>query len=203
VIFRILALFAVSLAVNSAFGADWVKIPNCTLVQDSYRDGDSFHVTTGDKDYIFRLYFVDCPETDNRFPDRVAEQAGYFGVSSAAALLVGEQAKAFTARALTKPFTVYTKFQDARGSSSQHRFYALVETGSGPLASQLVSHGLARVFGMPTALADGTKAKTYIAGLKDLEARAKAAKLGAWGGRPVGAAAVDEEAPAGKDLPAF
>lgn len=70
---RIFALLLALVVVANA--AEWQKLENCQLVADEYGDGDSFHVRQGDKDFIFRLYFVDCPETDNRFPERVEEQA--------------------------------------------------------------------------------------------------------------------------------
>ena len=160
--------------------AEWSKLEGCTLVPDEYRDGDSFHVRQVDKDFIFRLYFVDAPETDSRFPDRDAQQAKYFGISAPVALSLGKAAEDFTANALSKPFTVWTKFQDARGSSRQHRFYAIVKTTRGSLAELLIANGLARVFGMPTALPDGGSAADYIAKLKTIEAKAKATKRGGW-----------------------
>ena len=33
------------------------------------------------QEYIFRLYCVDTRETDDRFPERVAEQAAHFGIA--------------------------------------------------------------------------------------------------------------------------
>jgi len=144
------------------------------------RDGDSFHVKQGDKEFIFRLYFVDCPETDDRFPERVDEQAKYFGVSHKRAIEIGNSATAFTREALAKPFTVWTKWLDARGSSKLHRFYAVVVTDRGSLSSLLVRNGLARIYGVPTALPDRMKATTYIERLRDYEAKAKDGRRGGW-----------------------
>lgn len=180
-------LFGLILVVSclSASAANWQKLEGCKLVADEYGDGDSFHVRQGDVDYIFRLYFVDTPETDSRFPERVADQARYFGITSAAALALGKKAEEFSFTTLAQPFTVWTKWQDARGASKQHRFYAAVETSAGSLSSLLVANGLARVFGMTTALPDKMKAKTYVAKLLQLEAQAKAARRGGWSGNAV------------------
>jgi endonuclease YncB( thermonuclease family) len=41
-----------------------------------WNDGDSFHVILPDKkEVIFRLYFVDTPEEERVYADRIAEQA--------------------------------------------------------------------------------------------------------------------------------
>ncbi|MFN2509469.1 MAG: hypothetical protein ABR589_11940, partial [Chthoniobacterales bacterium] len=64
----------------------WVVMKDCRLESDESNDADSFHIKAGGKKYIFRLYFVDAPETDAGFPERVEEQAKYFGITSAQAL---------------------------------------------------------------------------------------------------------------------
>jgi len=52
-------------------GADeqWVTYKGCRYLPNAANDGDSFHVRRrrGGK-YIFRLYFVDAPETDIQHP---------------------------------------------------------------------------------------------------------------------------------------
>lgn len=54
---------------------DWQKLEGCQLIQNEWNDGDSFHVRTAEgTEFIFRLYFVDTPETDSRFPDRVVQR---------------------------------------------------------------------------------------------------------------------------------
>ncbi len=53
---------------------EWTKLQGCTLLANPSNDGDSFHVRHDGKEYIFRLYFVDAPETETRFPDRVKAQ---------------------------------------------------------------------------------------------------------------------------------
>src|SRR5207253_784664 len=57
----------------------WVALHGCHFLRKRANDGDSFHVSVSGKEYIFRLYFVDAPETTTEFRDRVEEQAKYFG----------------------------------------------------------------------------------------------------------------------------
>lgn len=161
---------------------NWEKLEGCTLVDTKWKDGDSFHVTSNGKEYIFRLYFVDTPEDENRFPDRVAEQAAYFGCTSERALELGAMAAEYTTELLKqKPFTVHTLWQDAMGASKQQRFYAIVETGKGNLAELLVSQGLARIYGKRITLPDGTDSRAYLEKLTALKEKALSQKLGGWG----------------------
>src|SRR5262249_54599424 len=60
---------------------DWVVLENCRLILNPANDGDSFHVSVGPNEYIFRLYMVDAPETDEMTPGRLVQQAKYFGVA--------------------------------------------------------------------------------------------------------------------------
>ena len=50
---------------------DWVVLENCRLIRNPANDGDSFHASVGEKEYIFRLYLVDAPETDALTPGRL------------------------------------------------------------------------------------------------------------------------------------
>jgi hypothetical protein len=61
----------------------------------------------------FRLYFVDTTESRVR-GKRSDEQAAYFGLTRAGAL--GAEAKAFTAAALQRPFTIQTRWRPVYGS---------------------------------------------------------------------------------------
>jgi endonuclease YncB( thermonuclease family) len=48
----------------------------CIYKPQRWNDGDSFHVILPDKkEVIFRLYFVDRPEEERVYADRIAEQA--------------------------------------------------------------------------------------------------------------------------------
>jgi len=57
---------------------DWIVLKDCRLIPNPANDGDSFHVSAGEKEYLFRLYLVDAPETDEMTPRRLIEQAKYF-----------------------------------------------------------------------------------------------------------------------------
>jgi hypothetical protein len=48
---------------------DWIVLEDCRLIPNPANDGDSFHVSAGEKEYLFRLYLVDAPETDALAPD--------------------------------------------------------------------------------------------------------------------------------------
>ena len=77
---------------------DWVVLENCRLITNPANDGDSFHVSAGEKEYLFRLYFVDAPETDEMTPRRVSiEQAKYFGITVPQAIEVGRDGERFHA----------------------------------------------------------------------------------------------------------
>ena len=159
----------------------WVTLEKCKLKPNYYNDGDSFHVIHKGKEYIFRLYFVDTPETDTSHKNRVKEQAKYWKLSLKETLRLGTKAKKFTAKALKGKFTVYTKFEDAKGSSKLPRYFAFVKTSSGDdLTELLVSNGLARIYGMIANHPKGKRANAIKKKLKKCESLAKKKKLGGW-----------------------
>jgi hypothetical protein len=88
---------------------DWIVLNNCHPIANPANDGDSFHVSAGGKEYLFRLYLVDAPETDEMVPRRLVDQAKYFGITVPQAIEVGRAATAFTrekwARAGWRGFT--------------------------------------------------------------------------------------------------
>jgi endonuclease YncB( thermonuclease family) len=102
-----------------------------------------------------------APQPGNGVPgdtsaDRIAEQAAYFGITPDAAIQIGHEASEFTKQALTKPFTIYTRWRRALGRSAIWRYYAIVVTADGrDLNELLVSEGLARIYGTRTPLPDG------------------------------------------------
>ena len=164
-----------------AFAEKWETLDKCTLKSNSYNDGDSFHISYKGKEYIFRLYFVDTPETNLKYKDRVKDQAKYWKISIKAAIKIGKKAKKFSADNLNGKFTVLTKRDDAKGSSKIPRYFAFVKTASGDdLAELLVSNGLARIYGMRVNHPKGNKAYVISKQLKKLESRAKSKKLGGW-----------------------
>ena len=66
------------------------------------------------------------------------------------------------------------------GRSRLPRYYAFIEVSGQDLAELLVSRGLARAKGTGAILPDGTRAKAHMKKLKQVEAEAKAKKLGIW-----------------------
>jgi DNA uptake protein ComE-like DNA-binding protein len=167
-------------AVGVGAEKDWVKLEHCHLVPDPANDGDSFHVRANEKEYIFRLYLVDAPETDAADPVRLIEQAKYFGISVPQVIELGEAAKLFVRQKLAEPFTLFTRMANAMGRSKSERFYAFVQTKDGDLGEQLVANGLARMHGRSAKPPGITSSATESQKLKNLESQAKQAKLGGW-----------------------
>ena len=169
-----------------AVQARWYTYEGCSLLTSEFADGDSFHVKTKSRHYIFRLYFVDAPETDKRYPDRIAEQAAYWGMAEEDVLKLGEKASAFTRQFLAKDFTGYSRLANARGHSDRDRYFAMVKAEKEFLCEALVRNGLARVYGRGLTLPDGTSMGKWWQHLRQLENRAKRAGLGGWGMAHVG-----------------
>jgi endonuclease YncB( thermonuclease family) len=177
----ILGLLCLHAMAAAGVAADkWSVFENAQLIDSDFNDGDSFHVRCGKTEYIFRLYFVDAPETSNEYPDRVSEQAQYFGMEPKAALKLGGAAARFTAGFLARGFTVYTRKEDARGNSERKRYFAMIKVGDRWLSDELVSRGLARIYGMATDLPDGSPARKVRADLKVLERAAQRNEEGGW-----------------------
>ena len=156
----------------------WTVLEGARLLKHTGNDGDSFHVMHEGKEYIFRLYFVDAAETDSAYPDRVKDQANYFRLGTSATLKLGREAGKFTTSVLAaSPFTVYTRWEDAKGNSQLPRHYALVSTPLGDLDELLTQEGLVRQFGMPVRGGDADRKTSR---LRKLEREAKQNKAGAW-----------------------
>ena len=180
---KLLPLFAAASLPFLQVLADWEKLENCRLAPDQYMDGDSFHVLHEGKNHIFRLYFVDCAESDASFPQRVADQMEDFGLANEKAVLAaGEKAKEFTKKMLSGQFTVLTKWENARGNSRQPRNYAVILVGNKNLAEELTRAGLARAYGMPADYPDAARAKSFKDNLRRLQASAIRQKVGAFAG---------------------
>jgi endonuclease YncB( thermonuclease family) len=183
-----IALFAVAVLWIAAvdLGArgeskDWIVLNNCHLIANPANDGDSFHVSAGGKEYIFRLYLVDAPETDEMVPRRLVDQAKYFAITVPQAIEVGRAAKDFTQEKLSQPFTVLTHMSDAMGQSRIERFYAYVQTKEGDLGEQLVRNGLARIYGFKAVPPSLQNSRQEIQKLQQFENEARLEEIGAWG----------------------
>lgn len=162
--------------------AQWRSIRNAQLNEDAYYDGDSFELFTARSRRVYRLYFVDAPETDNSFPDRVKEQADYFNVSVERVLELGKEARQFAREFLKDGVIVHHRRQEAGGRAE--RYFAIVQSPDGRyLCEALVEAGLARVFGAGMDLPDGTPEARHWSRLRAAERRARAAGAGAWAER--------------------
>ncbi|MDR0993986.1 MAG: tetratricopeptide repeat protein [Verrucomicrobiota bacterium] len=158
----------------------WEKLENAVL-GDGYMDGDSFHIRHNNRNIIIRLYFVDVPESDATHVERNQEQADYFNVPLARVIPIGKKAAQFTKKTLGgKKFTVWTRWQDAMGSSSQKRYFGYVRLGKEDLGELLAANGLARVYGASTVSPEGETVNAQFEKLRQLERRAKAKRLGGW-----------------------
>lgn len=154
-------------------------------MENESNDGDSFHVKHNGKEFIFRLYFVDTCEDSQQIPERVKEQAKALGITTDRVIEAGKAAQAFTHGLLAgKPFTVVTKWEDARGASRLPRNYAFVLFGdndANDLASTLAQNGFVRIYGMPADPPGPITEKEFRSNLLKLDAQARAQHLGVFG----------------------
>ncbi len=179
----VVALLLSVLVSGVAQAKNWERLDGCQLVPMSFNDGDSFLVKHGKREIVVRLYFVDCAETANLFPERVAEQAEYFGVSRARAIDLGKFATTYVSGLLDKRdgFTLFTKWQDGRGQKK--RILAIIEINGKTLAETLAEQGLVRIHGYQTEdpWPKGMTPETMGRRLRSAEHRAKMAQRGGWG----------------------
>ena len=182
-------IIALSLCLVSSQGLaaatkPWVMLTNCQYLAHADSDGDSFRVRGGTNEFLLRLYFVDAPETNLRYPERTREQSEYFGVTLDESMKGGRMARDLVRDTLREPFTVWTRWATAGGRSKEPRYYALVQVGTNALAEILVSKGLAQPKGVRPNLPTGQKATAYLEKLLALEADAKKKKVGLWASSP-------------------
>ena len=82
---------------------------------------------------------------------------------------------------LSEPFTLYTSFASALGSSAKRRVYGFIDIADkGDLASLLVKNGYARAHGVCIKTPDGTHRDEMMERLHDLEASAMLKRVGVW-----------------------
>lgn len=156
------------------------------VVEHRDNDGDSFHIAHDGKEYEFRLYFVDCPESrlHQYNGDRIRQQGRYFGgLSTDRTIAIGREAKAFTRQLLEGgPFTIHTRWQPVYDSGRYYAFVFFPDAGVAgeELSEKLVKAGLCRIYTEGAALPDGRREKDFAQHLRALEKEAKARKSGAW-----------------------
>ena len=160
---------------------DWITLENCQLIPNKANDGDSFHVRASDTEYLVRLYFVDAPETASVGPERLIEQAKYFGLSVPEVIEIGRDAKRFVESRLSEPFTVVTRLAGGLGRSKVQRIYGFVRTKEGDLGEQLVANGFARIHGTTATAPGGSISADEREKLAGLESEAKRRQVGGWG----------------------
>lgn len=176
--------------------AKWETLEDCRLVSSSKNDGDSFVVKHERGVYTFRLYFVDAPETGLFYPDRLDEQADYFGSDVSDMLRYGKKSEDFSRKFLSGHFTVYTVWKDAMGHGQ--RYAAMIYNRRGEsLIDALVENGLVRIKGFTPSPAwpGGEASAEYRDLLEKLERQAKRDQSGAWQNYS-GKVADDSEVPA-------
>ena len=150
------------------------------LIDHGANDGDSFHIAHGGKEFVFRLYYVDCPEKSARnYKKRVADQGEYFdGLTQAEVVEVGLEAKDYVEDLLKRnEFEVFTRWEAVYDSG---RYYAFFKFGDRYLAELLVERGLARIYTKGVNLPDGERFTHQREDLRALESQAKAGRLGGW-----------------------
>ncbi len=193
-VLRVAGLIAAALALAAPTEADaakkWREYTGCRVIPNASNDGDSFHVKPTNiktKSYLFRLYFVDTPESETSLPERLQVQAEYFGIADPKDVVkIGKAAVKFTEDFLADGnFTVYSRLSDALGRSDMDRDYAMVMNAAGEdLGTELVRNGLARVYGQGSDLSDLEPYKrdedAWFRRLRQVELEAKKEKRGAW-----------------------
>jgi endonuclease YncB( thermonuclease family) len=162
--------------------AGWRSLEDCQLADAAPGSGDNFLVQHGREASLFRLYWVDCPESSENDATRLRKQARYFSISEEDVMQSGKTARRFARKFLRGSFTVHTRWQDAR-ADPQTSYYAIIEKDGEYLSEALVAEGLARIYGMPTdePWPEGPAPRTYLGRLKHSERQAQRDGAGIWG----------------------
>ncbi len=179
----LIALFALlpALSGHSAETKKWSTLQACRYLADKSNDGDSFLVQCGQQKFFVRLYFVDAPESDASFPERVRQQYEHFGVTLDELTRAGARARDYVQHVLVqRPFVVHTKGAFAQGRSKSGRYYGLVQVDGRYLHQILLSEGLARNKGSSVGLPNGEKARAHVKALQALEDQARLQRRGVW-----------------------
>jgi endonuclease YncB( thermonuclease family) len=158
----------------------WQTLDGCRFQGREANDGDSFGLDCGSGMFVLRLYFVDAPETNLNYGERVRQQAVHFGTTLDETLKAGYRARELVQGVMRGPFTVLTKNASAPGRSREPRYYGLIVVGGRYLHEVLIAEGLARLKGVTTVLPDGTKSRDYLKSLRALEKQARIERKGAW-----------------------
>lgn len=178
-ILSFLPCFALAQYTHVANSAEWTELENCRFVSNGINDGDSFMIKNRGTTYVFRLYWVDTPEERSDYPERLKEQADYFGVTADEVMQIGREAKMFTREFLKGDnLTLFSQWENGQGGAQ--RYYAIVNSEKGNLIEALVENGLARIYGYNKSWPEEPQLDVFRRRLARLEKQAKQKGLGAW-----------------------
>lgn len=157
---------------------------NCELVESRANDGNTFRVRHRDNEYVFRLYFVDTPETTLNNGDIIREQIRYFNYITEEQLLeTGAEAREYALKILrSRPFTVFTQWEKLMHS---HRYYGMIQIQAATherrfLSELLANRGYATLDSNGRNLPNGVEQEVYRDHLRELETVARKSSVGAW-----------------------
>jgi endonuclease YncB( thermonuclease family) len=160
--------------------------PKARFIESRTNEADTLRIKVSDTEdeQVFVLYFVDALDASWTHPQRVQEQARYFGVSGDKVVSEGLKATQYVTQLLKEcPFNVMTRWEQVPERS---RFYALILVEHTPgnwvyLADLLVQQGFARVAGVTTSLpSDARSLNDYALELQALRRQAEQRKAGIW-----------------------
>lgn len=202
----VLAMMLAVVVPGGATDDDWWRTyEDVEFDENQNFDGDSFHlkVRSGSRefDWVIRLYGVDCPETDKRFPSRNAGQAEDFGIDAKEVPAWGRKAARETRDLMrrVKEIRLHVR-QDGKekvrkAAGQAQRYYGLIELidrdgNSTLLHEELLKEGLARAYGKdapwpPKDLERHGEEKArerFARDLKRLGHKAKQEEKGVWAG---------------------
>ncbi len=171
--------------------SEWEVLRGCELVPKATNDGDTFDIKYGGGQILARLYFADAVELVKTRADALEKQSQYFGISSEHVLQIGEDARDFSQRMLSKPFKLFTKWEKKSAGSPHYLVMILVEDDKGELRflqELLVERGLALITEPSQEdaerkmdeLPDGSAPLEFFKNLHVLEDDAIKGKIGGW-----------------------
>lgn len=164
--------------------AEFEELEGCKYLSSSRNDGDSFITVHDGKNYVFRLYFIDTPETETTsgfMAERLADQAEYFSLPEEEVLELARIASEYTASKLVKGFKVYTRWERVFNSDRYYAFISWEEGGEEKwLDEELTSCGFSRFKTKGAPHPQGKSVLDHKVALTVLEEQAKDNKRGGW-----------------------